>query len=231
LEIDQRSNSLRAAVWQIINFFGLRLLVGLAAATFCLLFFGWLAREVLEGETANFDNAVRFYIHDFAAPPLTFLMQTASFLGSTLFLILLGLLIAVLFYRAKWRRALIFFLATMAGAILLNFALKNGFERARPEPYFDTPLPSSYSFPSGHALFAVCFYAVVARLCTARIESARTKTLIWILAILLILAIGVSRIYLGVHYPSDVIAGYAAAIVWVAAVTLGDFLIRRRTNR
>ena len=211
------------------EFIGLRLLLGLTTAIIGLFFFGWLTDEVLEGETAKFDNAVRLFVHESASPVVTELMRFATFLGSTWFLIALGLGIAVIFYLVGWRRALILFVTTMAGAIILNFALKTVVHRARPEPYFETPLPSSFSFPSGHALFSVCFYGALAWLLTARIRNRTGQIGIWAFSVLLIFLIGLSRVYLGVHYPSDVIAGYAAASIWVFAIAFGDSMLKKRS--
>jgi len=108
--------------------------------------------------------------------------------------------------------------------------LKVSFARARPIPFFDTLLPDSYSFPSGHALYAACFYGVLAWLVAARIRDRSLKILIWVLAVMIALLIGLSRIYLGVHYPSDVIAGYAAAIVWVLTVIWADLLLKKKSS-
>jgi undecaprenyl-diphosphatase len=118
----------------------------------------------------------------------------------------------------------------MAGAVILNFVLKTSFARTRPLPFFDTPLPSSYSFPSGHALFALCFYGVLAWLIAAGIRSQALRISIWTVAVLLVLLIGLSRIYLGVHYPSDVIAGYAASIVWIVAVISADSILKNKSD-
>jgi undecaprenyl-diphosphatase len=215
---------------RIWGFIGLRLLIGLVLAIVALFFFGWLTDEVLEGATVEFDNSVRLFVHGLASPSTTALMRLSTFLGSTIFLIGLGLGIAVAFYFANWRRAVVLFMITMAGAIILNFVLKTIFQRTRPEPYFDTPLPSSFSFPSGHALFSVCFYGVLAWLVTSRIKNGAAQASIWILSVLLIFFIGLSRVYLGVHYPSDVIAGYTAAFIWVFAVGFGDSILRRRAS-
>ena len=224
----EHSASLLFQFRRLGEFIGLRLMLGLLGAVVGLFFFGWLTEEVLKGETVKFDDAVRLFVHNLASPAITELMRFATFLGSTVFLCTLGLCVAVAFYLSGWRRAVILFVVTMAGAIALNFALKAGVHRIRPEPYFDTPLPSSFSFPSGHALFSVCFYGVLAWLITARIKSRAAQTGIWALAVALIFLIGLSRVYLGVHYPSDVVAGYAAAFVWVFAVAFSDSLLRKR---
>ena len=147
-----------------------------------------------------------------------------------------GLAVALLvalaaFLVARWRRAAVWLIITMAGALVLDVGLKYGFHRPRPAPFYG-PLPHSYSFPSGHAVFSFCFYAVLAGLVNDRVRSLALRIVIWIVAALLILAIGFSRIYLGVHYASDVIAGYLAAALWVSAMIFLDRLrIHRRELR
>jgi undecaprenyl-diphosphatase len=96
-------------------------------------------------------------------------------------------------------------------------------------PFFGA-VPQTYSFPSGHSLFSFCFYGVLAGLITARIESRPLRILIWILAATLVFSIGLSRIYLGVHYPSDVLGGYLAGTIWVSTMLALDRLRTRRKN-
>jgi undecaprenyl-diphosphatase len=110
---------------------------------------------------------------------------------------------------------------------VLDLALKYIYHRTRPTAYFGMA-PHSYSFPSGHALCSFCFYGVMAGLLNARIKSLAWRLLIWLAAVALVIAIGLSRIYLGVHYPSDVVAGYLAATVWVGTVIVLDHVRRVR---
>ena len=207
------------------------LFLGFAAAVGSLFLFAWLADEVLEGDTIQFDKAIRANVHQYASPWLTFLMRIITMLGSPRFLIASGICVTIAFLIAGWRRAVILFAITFLGGVSLTETLKLSFRRVRPVPFFDTLLPMSYSFPSGHALWAFCFYGVIAALISARIQSRILRVTIWALTTLLVLLIGLSRIYLGVHYPSDVIAGYAAALIWVLAVALGDHLFQQRWTR
>ena len=213
---------------RIIEFFGWRLLVGLIFAVGALIFFGWLASEIFEGETKIFDETIRQAIHQTATPALTGLMIFISFIGAPVFLAISGVVALIIFLRLKWRRAAVLFVITMAGEIILDLTLKAFYARVRPEPFFDYHLPSSYSFPSGHALGSFCFYGILAWLVTARLENRTAKIVIRIFAAALIFLIGFSRIYLGVHYPSDVVGGYSAALVWTVTVALGDFFFNRR---
>ena len=222
--------SFSEVVRRIVRFFGGWLLAGLLSAVGALVFFGWLADEVFEGATKNFDDSVRNYVHQFAAPPLTAAMKFISFGGSPLSLTVIGITAVVIFLVLKWKRAAALFLVTMIGEIILNITLKLVFHRVRPESFFDYPLPSSYSFPSGHALGSFCFFGILAWLVTARLENKLLKITIWMVAILLVFSIGLSRIYLGVHFPSDVIAGYTTGLFWVMVVASGDYFLKRRAE-
>jgi undecaprenyl-diphosphatase len=115
----------------------------------------------------------------------------------------------------------------MAGATVLNFLLKLNFQRARPAAFFATALPDSFSFPSGHALLSSCFYGILAYWISTRCANVFIQTAVWIAALLLVAAIGLSRVYLGVHYPSDVVAGYAVGTFWVVLVVMVDRQTRR----
>lgn len=222
--------SFAKAIALTFQFFGWRLFTGLLAAIASLLFFGWLAEDVFENETISFDQTVRNSIHEIAAPALTEFMRAATFCGSTVFLVALGVCIAAAFYYLRRRRAFVLFLITMLGSTVLLTVLKAAFHRARPDAYFDFALPSSYSFPSGHSLSSFCFYGILAWLITARMKNKAAKIAVWTFAAALVFLIGLSRVYLGVHYPSDVLAGYAAGIVWVVTVGLGDFFLERKRS-
>ena len=193
--------------------FDVALLAGLALAVATLLFFAWLAWEVMEGDTRQFDFAVRSAVHSHASVPLTWAMRGITLLGSTAVLLPAGALLVAAWVRRGRKRAALLFGITMAGALLLDMVLKIVFHRPRPVPFFGLAAPLSYSFPSGHALVSCCFYTALVALAAPHPRRAA-----WLGAGVLVGAIGLSRIYLGVHYPSDVLAGYAAAVVWVLAV-------------
>jgi undecaprenyl-diphosphatase len=217
---------------KIINYrkIGLTLLVGLLLAVGALFFFSWLAEEVFEGDTIRFDEGVRAFINQHASPALTSLMRFITLFGSTIFILAVGICVVLYFIRIKWRHAALLFTITIAGALVLNGTLKLLFHRARPEPFFGIVPPASYSFPSGHALYSLCFYGTLAVLTGTHLQSLAARLAIRVAAVSLILLIGISRIYLGVHYPSDVLAGYMAAFIWVMAVALGDHWLRRQTH-
>jgi undecaprenyl-diphosphatase len=198
---------------------GLLLLGALLMASTALFVFGWLAEEMLEGDTRQFDTFVRTAVHQLATPGLTRLMQVFSFLGSVAAVtaICLAAICVFLYYRRN--RTAVMLAITMAGVAALDVALKLAFHRPRPVAFFGAT-PSTYSFPSGHALGSLCFYGMLAAILAERARGRVAKFCIWISAVFLVGMIGFSRVYLGVHYPSDVIAGYCAAVVWVGAVGL-----------
>jgi len=205
---------------------GNRILYGAFPAA--LVAFAWLAHGIMRQETAGFDAAVRNAVHAWAAPSFTFIMLGVTQLGSGPFLLGVGTL-AVWRLAASGRKHAALLLAVAAlGGEALDQILKLCFQRPRPEAFFGLAVPPTFSFPSGHALTATCFYGVLAALLAARTRLLAGKATLWALAAALVALIGLSRVYLGVHYPSDVLAGYAAAVVWLAAVRAGYGLWRRR---
>ena len=186
------------------------ILLSLVGAVLALALFHWLSDEMLEGETLDFDEAVRAFVHRFASPALTSVMSGISSFAS-LPTVLAGSIIACALLAWKQRRAeAVLVLVTVAGAAFLTWDLKLLFHRERPQPYFGIPVPSDFSFPSGHALMAFCF-------CAALAIAARRKAA-WVAAALVALSVGLSRIYLGVHYPSDILGGYLAGLIWILGV-------------
>jgi undecaprenyl-diphosphatase len=217
---------------RLLEKLSLSLLLGLITAIGVLVFFGWLTDEVLEGDTRAFDEATRAAVHQLASPTLTTIMRGISFFGGTGFLFCATTVIVICFIFKKWKREAILLGVTMIGASLLNITLKLAFKRVRPEPFFNLATPKSFSFPSGHSLASFCFFAALAAIVNTGIKSRGLRTAIWTTAAVIILLIGLSRIYLGVHYATDVIAGFTAALIWIGAVKfVEEQLVRRRTRK
>lgn len=213
------------------EFLSLSLLLGLAAAIGTLIFFSWLTDEVLEGDSRQFDEATRAAVHQLASPTLTAIMRGFSFVGSTLALTVLTTFVIVPLALKKLGREAKLFAITMVGAALLNMTLKLTFQRARPVPFFDPLPPKTYSFPSGHSLMSACFFGALAAILTARIKSKRLRIALWIFSTVMFVSIGFSRIYLGVHHTTDVIAGFSAALIWILVVRFVEMQLARRKRR
>jgi undecaprenyl-diphosphatase len=205
------------------------LLVSLAGATLMLVLFAWMAREVLRGDAENFDTLVRMWVHRYASPTMTRIMTGTSMLGGQLLVVEFLAAMAV-FLALKWRRAAAWLAVAVAGAMMLEYSLKLVFQRPRPPTFFGVS-PHDYSFPSGHALVSFCFYGVVAGLLADRTQSLLLEILIWTSAACTVVAIGLSRVYLGMHHPTDVIAGFLAATLWVSTIVALDHIRLLRRQR
>ena len=180
----------------------------------------------MQGDTLRFDQAIRSWVHQFASTGMTRAMHVISLLGYEI-LIVEVVIAFMVFAKLRWKRAALWLAIAMIGSVLLDLALKYAYHRVRPTAFFGSPA-RYYSFPSGHALSSFCFYGVMAGLLSARTKSVWLRVVIWVIAAVLVVAIGISRIYLGVHYPSDVLAGYLAATVWVGAVIVFDHVRKVR---
>lgn len=207
------------------------IVVGLLGAAAALMLLVFLGREIRAGIAPAFDESVRSLVHSVASPWLTTIMIAASLYGGPGTLTPIGIVLALVFLVKKWHRGALLVAITLAGAGLLDGLLKFSFARIRPAAFFDYPLPGSASFPSGHALFATSFFGGLAPLLSARLKTPALRILVWCIAVFLIAVVGLSRVYLGVHYPSDVLAGFAVGTIWVTAITFGDRLARRRQRQ
>jgi undecaprenyl-diphosphatase len=194
------------------------LVAGLGCAVIFLVLFGFLAEEMLKGDTRQFDDAVRLFAHTHSSTQITAIMRFLSVVGSPLVVTLIAIAACIALWIVGHPRRAILIAVTAAGGSFLMWVLKAGFHRHRPEPFFDTRLPASYSFPSGHAMLSFCLCLTAAALFSVNQKNRLARVAIWIFWVGLSGAIGYSRIYLGVHYPSDVLAGYLAALVWSLAV-------------
>ena len=139
--------------------------------------FGWLAVARRSGATLGFDLGVRAHVHDWASPAMTVIARSVTALGSPIFLSVLFGIAMLVFYRLEWTRPALTVAEVMAGAIVCNIGLKSLIQRARPEPFFGGP--SSYSFPSGHALYSLCFYGVIASVLAAHAPERAARIGIW----------------------------------------------------
>ncbi|HYK55424.1 MAG TPA: phosphatase PAP2 family protein [Flavisolibacter sp.] len=187
----------------------------LAAVMMSLLLFAVLAHEVLGEKEDNFDFSVFNYLSSHVITPrLTPVMEGISFFASGIFLLVAYvILIAFYFYKKEKRRALEILSVGLIG-VLINYFMKLLYQRPRPSHPLVNPL-QTFSFPSGHAMSAFVFYGLLIYLVW---KTHLSKPLKWVAAFfmgLLALAIGFSRVYLRVHYASDVIAGFCLGFVWI----------------
>lgn len=180
-----------------------------------LLAFILIALLVKLGGARGFDDAVIRFVQSMESPPLTALAKGLSLVGSSKLAIGISLLtMLILFFALKHRLELALFLWVGLGSQLLNTLLKLWFHRERPTIHRLIE-QAGYSFPSGHSMAAFSLYGVIAYLLWRHMHSRSERFLLILFTVLMTGGIGWSRIYLGVHYPSDVIGGYAASGAWL----------------
>jgi len=161
------------------------------------------------------DNIVIWLVRYFANPTVDKTMIFITNLGYGWILLAIAATVSAWLASSGYRAGIISLLLCLAGSTALNLLLKHLFSRARPD-LFQMVEAYGYSFPSGHAMVALCFYGMLAYLIGRRLRKFVWRLPVYGLALTLVTAIGLSRIYLGVHYPTDVLAGYIAGITWLA---------------
>jgi len=174
------------------------------------------------------DNLIRI-VQGWESPGMTDLMETFTWLGSTKVAIIIALVaIAVLAVFLRHRKELVLFILAVGLAPLLNRLIKSIFERERPTLHRLIE-EVGYSFPSGHSMGAFTMYGILTYLLWRHVPSAWGRTLMVVIGLALTLCIGMSRIYLGVHYPSDVIGGYLISGAWIGlSIEVFERTVRRK---
>lgn len=162
---------------------------------------------MITNNTKVFDDTIYNYIFSFRNDFLDTLFKTITKLGNVLSVVVIVFILLIFLEKENIYKMLI----TVIGTVLTNEGLKHIIRRARPD-HLRLIKENSFSYPSGHSMIAVALYGILIYLVYKNIKNKFTKILLITLLVLLILGIGISRIYLGVHYPTDVLAGYAIAI-------------------
>ena len=179
-----------------------------------LLLFGGLAEDVWEGEGFPFDVPILDWLHGLDTPVLDRVALTLSLIGGPLPMVALAALLFGAFCLRRHYGHALFFLTIVGGSALLNVLGKVVFRRERPDLWLSLAPEGDYSFPSGHAMGSMALVAALVFLTWP--TRGRWPTLI--LGILFALGVGLSRLYLGVHYPSDILAGWGASFAWAFGV-------------
>ncbi len=189
-----------------------RLSLAVLLAALAMFVFIKLAHEVGEGETRKFDGAAMLYFRTHPNPLFFSIMTAISWLAGPICqpIVLIG---SVIYFGAtkRFRPQGATLLIGGIGGVALIVILKHLFHRSRPEAVFQH---LGYSFPSRHSFFALVIYGMLAYWLT-RDVSLRRRGLVWGLAVLGVLLVGFSRVFIGVHFPSDVASGFLVALPWV----------------
>jgi membrane-associated phospholipid phosphatase len=177
--------------------------------------FAGLATKVWEHQHLAFDTPILTWFHHLVTPRFTTLALTFTNLGSV-YVLLAALLIISFFLWFRSRRSAFFLLVSFCGAAALDVLAKAVFVRTRPELFTQLIPEHDFSFPSGHTMGATAFFLALYFL--SRRMFPRWQWFVANIGLLFTLGIGVSRLYLQVHYPSDVLAGWLLSAVWVLGV-------------
>jgi undecaprenyl-diphosphatase len=223
-----RIHDLRAAIGAVV-------LAAAAAAGLLGIAFAWIANRVRAGSTQAFDEGVLRWVGAHRIPWLEATMLELTFLGTGTVVIAVAGVAALFLSLTRQRPAAALLLWSTLGAILLNNVLKSAFVRPRPELFAWGTHVRTTSFPSGHAMSAAAIYGTVAFLAARLARTRRVRLTIHVGAAVIVCLVAASRVYLGVHYPTDVAAGLLVGLAWAAfctaALEAGQRLSARRRSR
>jgi undecaprenyl-diphosphatase len=202
-----RANSLVATL-------GIFLVVGLIVAVSGAGLFVMLAGHVRSGKTQAFDESVIRWLGAHHTTTLDAIMVEITALGTGAVVMMIVAVAALFLVLTQHKYSAVLLLASTAGGIVLDGVLKLGFNRPRPSIFVPEVHTVSSSFPSGHAMSAAIVYTTVAYLAARLHRRTWARWLVMMTAFIVITLISFSRLYLGVHYPSDVLAGIAIGLAW-----------------
>lgn len=214
-----------------ISLAGAELVGGLLVLTVAAWVFGAVAEDVVEGDT-RLDTRLADWLHDHASPGWTTFFEAVTFLGNVPTLAAVALVSAIALAVRRHGSELQLLLLAAVGTQILTLGLKLGFERERP--FFPDPLAteSSYSFPSGHASVSLAVYGTLGFILARHLDDRHAQIASLAATAVLVGLIGFSRLYLGVHFLSDVVAGFSVGLAWVAlCAVLLHLRVRLRARR
>jgi membrane-associated phospholipid phosphatase len=206
-----------------------RLFVGFLMALVAMLAFAFLADQVYNQEAFVLDQVANPFLHAIASPGLDLVMNAITTVGSVPFVAVVFVIVVALLLYHRHRAEALFLTAAIVGSVALNGTLKLVVERPRPALPWAHVLPD-YSFPSGHSMDSLVFYLALA-LVVWTLYGPRAGSIAIPLALLVVIAVGFSRIYLGYHYLSDVVGGFAAGLAWLFVVALAFETVPRTWAR
>jgi undecaprenyl-diphosphatase len=207
------------------------LVIAFSISLVSIIGFSLVSLLISDQKIIIFDRTVIGIVQGYESPFLTTVMKFFTWIGSAPIVIVLSLFLLFFLYKILHHRfELILFIAAISGSAILNGILKHVFQRVRPDLHRLIDI-EGYSFPSGHAMNAFTVYSIISFLLWRHITNRGGRIILIIVSMVMILAIGISRIYLGVHYPSDIIGGYFASGFWVtSAILFYQYFQEKRYN-
>jgi len=200
---------------------------GVALASIAFWFFKQQADHVVEGRADQYDDVIMETVHRIDNPNMHRVMEAITQLGSHAAIGTAAGLTALAMLRAGKKQDAWTVVVSTGGAMAINTILKNVFQRQRPQELARRiKLPKSHSFPSGHSLLSAATYPIVAHHLVQH-RSVATQAFVHTLAGATILSVGFSRVYFGVHFPSDVLGGFAAGLGWLGLTSLSHTMVEK----
>ena len=209
--------------------FGALLLASFLASLIATFGLVELHDEILKTSFQQGDQALQAWVHTFTHPFLTRVMRGLTWIGSPFALAPAVILAAALLWYRNLKDDAVMVAASAAGAVALDEIMKLHFKRLRPDVPWAFVHEHSFSFPSGHSVLAIVIYGVLVYKTQDKLHTPLAKAALMLGAFFMVCGIGLSRVYLGVHYPSDVAGGYFVGAVWLTAVIASDLWIDRQT--
>lgn len=199
--------------------FILTIVLGIVVGAVALNYFLGITDDLQREQLGNFDDKVTSFIYEYRSDTMTSFVSFLTDLGDVQAYVILIVAVAIWFLVDKKSiRWLIQSIIILSSTALLNIVIKQYISRPRPDLEMRLVEAHSFSYPSGHSMCALAFYGFLLYLAHKKVDHTWVKILAYMVLPLLIVAIGASRVYLGVHYPSDVVAGFAAGLFWLIFV-------------
>lgn len=212
---------------------GIFLVIGLVLVTGAAAVFALLATAMVRGQTQAFDDAILRFMGNNGAPWLDAAALEVTALGARVVVYMVVLVASAFLWQSRHHYSAALLWVAVLGSGFINTVLKISFNRPRPDVFpWRTQHVGLASFPSGHAMTSIVVYGTLAFLIARLAPTPLLKRLTWALAAVVVLLVGLSRLYLGVHYPSDVLAGFVIGGAWAVTCALGMEAVRYfRTRR
>ena len=225
-----QENFRQAGRWMYAHL-ALATILKLTLGTFLILSFYELADEVRDGETLAFDETVLRWFNNLSTPWLDSFFLNVTGLGGVAFVAATGIaLTAFMAARRRWRDMWVVIIG-LGGAALLNIILKLLFERVRPDLWEQLVVETSFSFPSGHSMASAALAGVIIYFIIRSRLKVWLKSSLIAAAVIYVALVGFSRLYLGVHYPTDVVGGWLVTSLWLlVAIPVIEKIFRSRRS-
>jgi undecaprenyl-diphosphatase len=203
----------------------------IAAVVACSIAFAAIAKAVTDGDViTTWDVRLNRWVDEHSSPALTRAFELYTHVGSGLWLTgVAAIAVALLAWRGARADALLVALAT-AGALILNPLFKEYFSRPRPAFHAPDLTLRTFSFPSGHSMGSAAVYGALAIILARRLRGTVWAPVVVAVAAVIVLLVGASRVYLGAHYLTDVVAGFVLGLAWLLACVLVLTILERRSR-